>query len=417
MGFTTRRWLQGAGVVAVVVLLAGCRPHVSTQARSSQTVPHSTTRSLMRKPSPPESGNTVVAEALAVVAQQTAMPLRGPEGLRGHLLSAPTWLTAAVTAAPSRYAVELVWVPKPGPPPESRKVFMSQVADPRALSPDGSFGGRHYPSTAAARAALPRSNVAFTSPPRRHATIRPVDGVTMRVWHLASDESLIMWRQEGWTVELRGRVTLVQARQLARAITGHPLPAGPGLFAEAVTRRGTTTVLDWRQAQDIYWTRAAQPTLALIMAHAFVSYRQVSATLFGDRRPLAPDRVIAEQEQLNRASPWVDLTAPRQNQAIRPGGLLVIAGHVLTQSPYITFAPNGPHIIGVSLAAGYENPSLGIASGVIRVSASGTFSGTLRIPYELPALDGPRVTVSLQFSSRMAPVTLVVLNPRGAGGR
>jgi hypothetical protein len=307
-------------------------------------------------------------------------------------------------------------VPKPAPPPEIRNVLLSQVSNPHALVPDGSFGGIQYPSARAAHAALPRNNGAFSGSLPGHPVLRVVEGMIMRVWHRAPGETVIAWRQDGWTVALTGPVTLAQARDLAHAITQHLLPAGPGLFAEAVTRTGTTTVLDWQQGRDIYWTEAAQPTLALTMAHTMVSYRQVSATLFGAEPLLPPARVIAEQEELNRDSPWVDLGTPRQDQAIRPGELLVISGHVLTQSPYIRFAPNSPHLIGVTLAAGYTKPSLEIASGVLRVSASGLFSGTLRIPYELPALDGPRVTLMLQFSSPMAPVTQVLLEPSGAGG-
>ncbi len=397
--------------MVAVVLLAGCSPHVSTQLPASQPARNSTARSYTRKSSPPDSGNTIVAMALAVVAQQTAMPLRGPEGLPGPPLSAPTCLTAAVTAAPSRYAVELVWVPNLCPPPESRNVFMSQVSNPHALIPDGSFGGIQYPSATAARAALPRDNAAFSSPPPRHPTIRIVEGVTMRVWHLAPDETLITWRQDGWTVELSGQVTLAQARQCVRAITRHALPAGYGLFAEAVSPTGTTTVLDWMQGRDVYWTRAAQPTRTLVMAHAFVSYRQVSATLFGDRRPLPPARVIAAQEQLNQGSPWVDLTVPQQNEAVRPGQFLMIAGHVLTHSSYISFTPSGLREIRLGLLAGYTKPSLVIASGEVAVDTSGAFAGTLRIPYELPALYGPRLTLSLQYVSHMAPVTQILLNP------
>jgi hypothetical protein len=353
---------------------------------------------------------------LAVVAQHTAMPLRGPEGLPGHALSAPTWLTAMVTAASAHYAVELVWVPKPAPPPERRSVFLSQLSDPHALVPDGSFGGIQYPSATAARMALPLTNAAFSVTPSGPSTVHVVDGMRLRVWPRAPGESQITWRQDGWTVALTGPVTLAQARALARAIMRHALPARPGFLAEAVTRTGTTTMLDWQQGREVYWTEAAQPALAITMAHAFVSYRQVSATLFGAQTPLSPAQAMAEQEQLNRDTPWIDLAAPRQDQPIWPGELLVISGHVLTQSPYIRFAPNSPHLIGVTLAAGYTKPSLEIASGVLRLSASGVFYGTLRIPYELPALDGPRVTLMLQFSSPMAPVTQVLLEPSGRRG-
>ena len=404
---TRRHVISSAGLAAVVVL-AGCSSHVSTRASSSVPAPLSTTRSTPRKPSPSESANTVVTEALAVVAQQTAMPLRGPEGLPGHPLKARTWLTAAVTAAPSRYTVELLWAPFPGPPPESRSVFLSQVADPRVLIPDGSFGGVQYPSSTAAHAGLSHNNVAFVSLPRGHPSHRIVDGVTLHVWRLAPDGTLITWRETGWTVELRGPVTLAQARLLVRAITRHRLPAGPGLFAETMTRTGTTTVLDWKQGRDIYWVQASSVTVVLAMARATVSYRQVSATLFGNRRPLPPARIVAEDIQLNRESPWVDLAAPRQDEGVRPGQLLMIAGHVLTHSPYIV-APTSPPDIGVSLTAGYTKPSLGIASGVVTVSASGTFAGTLRIPYELPALYGPRLTLILQYSSHMAPLTQILL--------
>ena len=235
-----------------------------------------------------------------------------------------------------------------------------------------------------------------------------MDGVTLHVWRLAPDATLITWRENGWTVELRGPVTLAQARLLVRAITRHRLPAGPGLFAETMTRTGTTTVLDWKQGRDIYWVQASSVTVVLAMARATVSYRQVSATLFGNRRPLPPARIVAEDIQLNRDSPWVDLAAPRQDEGVRPGQLLMIAGHVLTHSPYIV-APTSPPDIGVSLTAGYTKPSLGIASGVVTVSASGTFAGTLRIPYELPALYGPRLTLILQYSSHMAPLTQILL--------
>ncbi len=412
MGRTRRHFISSAGLAAVV-LLAGCTAHISRGTASSLPASHAAKRSPARKPSPPESGNTVVAEALAVVAQQTAMPLRGPEGLPGHPLSAPTWLTAAVTAVPSRYTVELLWVPKPGPPPESRSVFLSQVADPRALIPDGSFGGVRYPSTTAADAALSHNDAAFLSPPPGPPSQRVMEGVTLRVWRLPPGASLITWRENGWTMELRGPVTLAQARYLVHAIARHRLPAGPGLFAETVTRTGTTTVLDWRQGRNLYWVQAAPPTVALVMAHATVSYQQVSATLYGYQRPLPPAQVIAEAQQTNRNSPWVDLTAPHQDQRVRPGQRLMIAGQVLTHSPNITFAPTGLSVIGVYLNGGYTNPSLELVTGRIAVSNTGTFQATVRIPYELPALDGPLLGLLLQYSSHMAPVTGILLNPTG----
>ncbi len=349
-----------------------------------------------------------------MVAQSANLPLRGPEGIPGHPLTAKTWLTAETTATSSHYAVALVWAPAPS--------TVDTHGGP--LTPDGSFGGRQFATATAARAALATTNASVatggTGVPAAHpvgvsqqVTVFP--GVTARAWHLTEPgQTVLLWRQRGWQWELTGTATVAEARRLASWVASRRLPAPQGLLTEAVARTGMTVVLDWTQGRAVYWTRGAGPAPALTMADAMVPYGQVSATLLGPARLiLPPPRAIAQYELDDRSSPWVDLTSPQQNQGVRPGQVIEITGHVLTHSQFIDFTDVQMRGIGVSLMAGYTKPSLTIAvlKGGITVSASGAFAGALRIPYELPTLYGPRLTLSLQYTSRMAPVTQILLNP------
>lgn len=420
MRFASR--LARGGISAGLIVLAGCgwtpATHPGASPASTWTAPHAHQPS----PSSPTSGNTIVTEALAVVAQTANMPLRGPEGIAGHPLGAKTLLTAETTATRSRYAVALVWAPAAsfgGPAPPS-----TVVARGGPLTPDGSFGGRQFATATAARAALVPTNatvetggtgVLAAHPVGESQQVTVFPGVTARAWHLRElGQAVLLWQQKGWQWELTGIATVADARRLARWVASRRLPVPQGLFTEAVARTGTTAVLDWTQGPSVFWTRAAGPAQALTIADAMVPYSQVSATLLGPARVILPVRhAIAQQEALNRISPWVDLTSPHQDQGVRPGELIEITGHVLTHSPYIDFADVQLRGMGVSLLAGDTKPSLQIASveGGITVSASGAFAGALRIPYELPALYGPLLTLVLQYTSHMAPVTQILLSP------
>ena len=255
------------------------RPEMSTPWAASapirSTKSHVTPSAQRREPSPPTSGNTIVTEALAVVARHTVMPLRGPDGLPGHPVSAPTWLTAAITSARTRYQVDLVWAPKPAPPPATRRVLAAQLPHPSRLIPAGSFGGTQYPSPTAARRALALDNAAFhravTGNPggsrasaRRPKRVTLFRGITAQAWHLGqAGDRLITWHQAGWTVDVTGRATVPQARALARAVKRSSLPVRHGLLVETVTARAASTALDWVAGRSHYWTRAAQAARAL----------------------------------------------------------------------------------------------------------------------------------------------------------
>ncbi len=421
MRFANR--LARGGISAGLLLLAGCGWTPATHPGASPAPTQRASHAPRPSPSSPTSGNTIVTEALAVVAQSANMPLRGPEGIPGHPLTAKTWLTAETTATSSHYAVALVWAPAAffgGPAPPS-----TVVARGGPLTPDGSFGGRQFATATAARAALATTNASVetggTGVPAAHPVgvsqqVTVLSGVTARAWHLTEPgQAVLLWRQRGWHWELTGTATVAEARRLASWVASRRLPAPQGLFTEAVARTGMTVVLDWTQGRAVYWTRGAGPAPALTMADAMVAYGQVSATLLGPAgRILPPDRAIAQQETGNRISPWVDLTSPQQNQGVRPGQVIEITGHVLTHSQFIDFADVQMRGIGVSLLAGDTKPSLQIAAVErgITVSASGAFAGALRIPYELPALYGPLLTLVLQYTSHMAPVTQILLSPQ-----
>ena len=418
----TRRGMLGVGLLVVVALVAGYRPHIRMEGAPAHPTPHALAPARhSHRPSPPESGNSIVTAALAVVARHTVMPLRGPEGLPGHPLGARLWLAAAVTATPTRYAVDLLWAPKLPPPIESPAAFFAQVANPHAVVPDGSFGGTRYPSAAAARAALAstvarteRDSAPFLTVPTTAGTsdrLTSPGGPIARVWHLAHPtHELLLWPQKGWRMELAGQVNGAEAQRVARRFVAQALPARYGLFADVETHHGATIVLAWVQGRAVYWVRADRLRRALLMATRMVSYRTVSATLINPQIPVPSVRRELRQLALsNRQEPWIVLTEPQLGASVGPGQLLPVSGRVLVHSPFIQYAETGKNVIAVSLngGAGLQLVSMGLS-----VPSNGLIRGTIRIPYSLPALNGSGLLLTLQFVSHNAPVTEILLRPR-----
>ena len=216
---------------------------------------------------PASSGQAAIADALAIVARTTTIPLWGPQAsaihapdLHGHHV-----LSAETVSTRNQYAVSFIATVKPYP---VNSPLLKLPPNTGLAQLVGDFSGQRYRSVVAAQGALTDVNPP-ASPPHR-MEITPT--IQADEW---TQEGLVVWHQDGWLVEMNGlaasSVTQVIYEQIAQKMVHRlshtALPAKHGIIIVDVAGDGEHTLVSWRLGRLVYRTSSGfLPSTAIGMA-------------------------------------------------------------------------------------------------------------------------------------------------------